>query len=141
MELKTPPTAGLRALWVETPVMVRLHSAASKSPRFAGAFSFSGFDHRSALVVGRQRPEVTLELLGAEALLAMTGEDRQGRGALRSEPSEQIRDLGLYIAMDVHADKRALGQTFSKSSEMRRREMLGESLLGFPFLEDSKLAA
>jgi len=30
-------------LWVETPVMVRLHSAALKSPRLlAGAFSFRG---------------------------------------------------------------------------------------------------
>ena len=39
MELKTPETPRLRALWVETPVMVRLHSAASEAPASRG-FSF-----------------------------------------------------------------------------------------------------
>ncbi len=41
---------------------------------------------RSALVVGRQRPEMALELLWVESLLAMTGEDRLDGGV--TEPHQ-----------------------------------------------------
>jgi hypothetical protein len=40
----------------------------------------AGLRPRSALVVGRQRPEVALELRRAEPLLAVPGEDRLYRG-------------------------------------------------------------
>jgi hypothetical protein len=55
-----------------------------QSDNNGAAPTWAGLWPNSALVVGRQRPEVALELLGVESLLAMTGEDRLDGGVASS---------------------------------------------------------
>lgn len=69
----------------------------------------------SALVIGRQRPELALELLGIEPLLAVTREDRLNRGvaAFSCLKCDQWK---IYFAR-----RRSVAAFFSIASRSRRR--------------------